>query len=131
MSLKQQFYEMGLPTLLGIGAVVVYVKFMPPLDVSLVNGLVTCALIYFIFGFMAGFIVPHFGWRAGILIAAPFWLVILFSMLFAGIWTPKIITQDIPVLLTVAASASASASLGTILAPKYFKTSGYPFDTYR
>ena len=115
MALPIKYQGIGLSILLGIGALVVYMLMMPEVNEPLLPAITICAAIYLFFGAVAGFIWRDGNWQWGFWIVAPFWLLTGFSMLFAGIYTPKFFTSDIPILVTTVIAACLGAYIGVSL----------------
>lgn len=109
------FFDAALAFFLGIGAYIVYIFSMPS-DLSPIYGSIKIsALIYFVFGVIAGLLSASGPLWKGLWVAAPLNFVAILSFLFAGIYTPKIFSQDLPMLVTTMLSACLGALLGSFL----------------
>ena len=113
MAVPKRYYGIGLSVLLGIGARVAYIFMMPDVVDPFLPAIITCALIYLVFGIAAGFIWRDGDWQRGLWVAAPFLVIVGLSMSLAGIYTPKIFTKDIPIIVTTVVTACLGAFLGS------------------
>lgn len=103
---------MILGAILGIAAIIAGILIMPVND-RLLPAIIANLAIYLLFGAAAGFMRTDGGWRAGIWVAAPFCFLTALSMLFAGIYTPRIFTRDIPILITIISAACLGGYVGS------------------
>lgn len=122
MTLPMKYRGFGFALLLGVMAIIVYSILMPPLNQQLLNSIIICAAIYLTFGTLMGLFWRDGNWRWGFWIVAPFWLLIIFSVLFAGIFT-KFLTIDVPILITTIIGASLGNYIGARLLPGHISDS--------
>lgn len=105
----------GLPVVVGIFAFAAYIAYGPDFEESVSVMLPPIFLIFAISGAVSGLMVFRYGLRAGLLTAAPFVFAGLFAFMFAGIITPRIISHDFPIVLTVLAASVVGAFLSSRL----------------
>lgn len=114
-------YQQIIAGIFGIGAIIAYFSVME-INEPIAFALAVCGGIYLLFGIFVGMIFPDSRWFLGFWLATPAMLIIVFSFLFAGIFTPKILTSDIPLLFTLTIAACIGVYLGTQLRSLLTKT---------
>ena len=100
----------------GCGVVAIIDKLSPIFRTekpSLALFAVPYLLVFGLAGTLVGFIWPK-GWRWGIWLSLPIWLMVGVSVMFAG-YINVFLTKDLPLLLVVLISSCAGAYLGTRL----------------
>ncbi len=98
---------------IALGLVIVF--FLTPLlqaeGAAWAKGLGILVAVYTLLGLAWGVTSPDKGWRWGLWLTSPLWLLILLSVLLAGMFY-VFFTRDLPVLLSVTAAACGGAHLG-------------------
>ena len=69
------------------------------------------AVVYAAFGLLSGVLWPKVGWKWGLLLIAPLFLLLAFSLLFAG-YVGAFLRRDLLVLLVSVAASCAAAHVG-------------------
>jgi hypothetical protein len=69
------------------------------------------AVLYGASGFLSGSLWPGAGWRWGLLLIAPLFLILALSVAFAG-FVGQFLRNDLPVLLVSFGAASMAAQIG-------------------
>lgn len=119
MTLATTYKAKGFAFLSGVAAAILVAYALrryarPDGTYSVRSGVLICAALYLVFGVVAGFVWRDKGWQLGLWIAAPGWLLVLFSLLFAG-YVNKFLTSDVPFLVTSVVAASLGAYIGGYL----------------
>lgn len=109
----------GFAFLLGVAATILVAYALPRYAIldgtlSLRDAVIICATTYLVSGITLGFVWPNQGWRLGLWIAGPSWLLVLLSLLFAG-YVNKFFTNDLPLLASSVVAASLGAYIGAYL----------------
>ena len=95
--------------LLGLPALVV--AFFMPTGSTFIAGLAAVGMVFLVFGFLAGWVAPSGGWRAGAAVSVPLVLLLLLSVAFAGEFRAFLV-HDAPVLVTAIAFGAVGGVLG-------------------
>jgi peptidoglycan/LPS O-acetylase OafA/YrhL len=109
--LRVRWYSYALAVVLGLAALFITAP-SPPVDgaavLTALTLLVACCTAL---GMLLGFLWPLKRWLWGLWLAAPMWIVVIMSFLFAG-GSRLLLTKDLPTLAIVTVGGCGGAYLG-------------------
>ncbi len=111
MSLRVRWYSYAIAIVFGL----LIAFFLTPLlqvdGAAWIRGLCLMAAVSAVLGLGFGVTFPDKSWRWGLWLVSPFWVLILLSLLFAGMFY-MFLVRDLPLLIVVTATACGGAYLG-------------------
>lgn len=111
MSFRVRWYSYAIAIFLGLASTFLMSSRLRAEGIALLKGLSIFLAVWAALGVPMGVTWPGKGWRWGLWLASPLWVLVMLSFVFAG-GLHLLLVKDLPILVGVTVAACAGAWIG-------------------